>query len=54
MLAFGTALLAFYAATGLMGWEVGAPGRESAQAAAARHASGGSRSVWISSYRGGK
>jgi hypothetical protein len=53
-LVFGTGLLAFYGATGWMGWEVGSPGRESAQAAAARHASGGHRAVWINSYRGGK
>ena len=53
-LVFGTALLTFYGATGLMGWEIGSPGRESAEAAKARHTAGGYRSVWISSYRGGK
>jgi hypothetical protein len=53
-LVFGTALLAFYAAAGWMGWEVGALGRESAREAAARHAAGGHRSAWIFGYHGGK
>lgn len=48
------ACLAFYGAAGFFGWEVGGFGRETAQQSVARHASGGHRSVWIHSYRGGK
>jgi hypothetical protein len=50
----GTALLGLYTTASLMGWEIGSPSRETPQQAAARHASGGSRFFWISSYRGGK
>ena len=47
-------LLALYTTAGIFGWEIGTFGRESVQQSTARHASGGHRSVWISSYRGGK
>jgi len=53
-LAVGTALLGLYTAASLLGWEIGTPGRETPQQSAARHAAGGSRVIWISSYRGGK
>jgi hypothetical protein len=53
-LLFGAACLSFYGAAGVMGWEFGGYGRESPQQAQARHASGGTRSVWIHSYYGGK
>lgn len=52
--ALGTAVLGLYTAAGLLGWEVGTPSRETPQQSTARHASGGHRAVWISSYRGGK
>ena len=48
------ALLGWYALAGVFGWELGGYGRETAQQSTARHASGGHRSVWITSYRGGK
>ena len=41
-------------AAGLLGWEVGTPSRETPQQSTARHAAGGHRALWISSYRGGK
>ena len=47
-------LLALYGTAAFFGWEVGTLGRETTQQSTARHASGGHRSVWISSYRGGK
>ena len=53
-LLFGTALLGLYTTAAFRGWEVGGLARESAAASTARHASGGHRSVWITSYRGGK
>ena len=53
-LLFGTGLLGLYTTASFMGWEVNSPSRETAQQANARHASGGSRLLWISSYRGGK
>ena len=46
--------LAYYAVAAFFGWEIGTMSRESTQQSTARHASGGHRSVWISSYRGGK
>ena len=51
---FAGGLLAYYGMASFFGWEVGTMSRESAQQSTARHASGGHRSVWISSYRGGK
>lgn len=53
-LLFGAAVLGLYCTAAFMGWEVGGYGRETAQQAAQRHAAGGHRSVWISSYRAGK
>ena len=50
----GAAVLGLYTAAGLLGWEVGSPARETPQQSTARHASGGHRAAWISSYRGGK
>jgi hypothetical protein len=51
---FGVACLAFYGISGFMGWEYFGYGRESPEQAQARHVAGGTRSVWISSYHGGK
>ena len=53
-LMLGTGLLGLYTTAAFMGWEAGTLARESAQQSTARHASGGHRSTWISSYRGGK
>ena len=53
-LLFGTGLLGIYTTASFMGWEPGSPARETAQQSTARHASGGHRALWISSYRGGK
>ena len=53
-LLLGTGLLGLYTTASFMGWESGTPARETAQQATARHASGGHRFLWISSYRGGK
>lgn len=53
-LMLGTGLLGLYTTSAFMGWEVGSPARETAQQSTARHASGGHRALWISSYRGGK
>lgn len=53
-LALGTVLLGVYGTAAYMGWEAGGLGRETAAQSTARHASGGHRSTWISSYRGGK
>jgi len=53
-LMLGTSLLGLYGTASFMGWEAGTLARESAQQSTARHASGGHRSGWISSYRGGK
>lgn len=52
---FGTALLLFYSATALFGWEYFAPTRETRQAAEARHRTGTMpRSFWFFGSRGGK
>ena len=53
-LILGTGVLGSYATATMMGWEPGTLGRETAQQSTARHAAGGHRSAWISSYRGGK
>jgi hypothetical protein len=53
-LLLGTAVLGVYGTAAFMGWETGGYGRETSQQAAARHASGGHRLFWISSYRAGK
>jgi hypothetical protein len=53
-LLLGTAVLGLYATAAFMGWEAGTLSRETAAQSAARHASGGHRSIWITSYRGGK
>jgi hypothetical protein len=53
-LALGTGVLGLYSTAAYMGWEVGTPGRETPEQSTARHAAGGHRSAWISSYRGGK
>ena len=53
-LLFGTGLLGLYTTASFMGWQPGSPSSETPQQASARHASGGSRLIWISSYRGGK
>lgn len=52
--ALGSAMLGLYGTAGFLGWEVGTPARETQQQSTARHASGGHRALWISSYRGGK
>ena len=52
--ALGTAVLGLYGAAGLLGWELDSPSRETPQQSTARHAAGGHRAAWISSYRGGK
>lgn len=52
--ALGSAALGLYTAAGLLGWQVGTPSRETPQESTARHATGGHRAAWISSYRGGK
>lgn len=49
----GGGLLGLYGLATALGWEAGWS-REDPAKATARHASGGHRSVWISSYRGGK
>lgn len=53
-LAIGVGLLGLYTTASFMGWEVGTPARETAQQSNARHSSGGSRAIWITSFRGGK
>ena len=53
-LALGAGVLGLYTAAAALGWEPGTLARETAQQSTARHAAGGHRSVWISSYRGGK
>jgi hypothetical protein len=55
-LVLGIAILSLYSVGEFMGWEYTGPGRETPQAAHARHASGGSRShFWyFGGYRGGK
>ena len=53
-LLLGSGLLGLYTTASFMGWEAGTPARETAQQSTARHASGGHRALWISSYRGGK
>jgi hypothetical protein len=53
-LLLGTGMLGLYTTSAFMGWEIGTPSRETAQQSTVRHASGGHRALWISSYRGGK
>jgi len=53
-LLFGTAVLGLYSTASFMGWETGTMARETSQQSTARHAAGGHRSIWISSYMGGK
>lgn len=53
-LGLGLTILSFYSLASFLGWELGTPGRESAQAAHTRHLAGGARSYWILGYRGGK
>jgi len=50
----GTAVLGLYTTAAFLGWEPGTLSRETAAQSTARHAAGGHRSGWISSYRGGK
>jgi hypothetical protein len=50
----GSAIVLLYALVLLFGWEFDTLARESPQQASARHHSGGHRSGWIWSYRGGK
>ena len=47
-------ILGLYTTASFMGWEAGTMGRETPEQSTARHASGGHRALWISSYRGGK
>ncbi|HEY3788206.1 MAG TPA: hypothetical protein VGL71_05085 [Urbifossiella sp.] len=53
-LLLGASLLGLYTTASFMGWEIGTPARETAQQSTARHASGGFRGFWITSFRGGK
>ena len=53
-LMLGTGVLGLYTTAAFMGWEAGTLSRETAAQSTARHAAGGHRSLWISSYRGGK
>lgn len=50
----GTFVLGLYATAGVMGWEPGGYGRETAEQSKARHAAGGHRAGFYSIFRGGK
>lgn len=53
-LALGISALSFYSMASYLGWELGTPGRETAQAAHGRHTTHGARSHWFIGSRGGK
>jgi hypothetical protein len=50
----GGGVLGLYTTAAALGWEPGTLARETAQQSTARHAGGGHRSIWISSFRSGK
>ena len=53
-LTLSTLAIGLYGLATVRGWEFVSYGKETVQQSTARHQSGGHRSLWISSFRGGK